>query len=63
MAKIKFYTPTGQLPKGREIKSIAGEDCANNYKERLQKQRELAKQQHIARIKAKDVVLLEQTDS
>ncbi len=59
MAKIKYFKPSGQVPKGRKIKSIVGENFKNNYKKRLQKHSEIAHQNHKARIKAKEVILLE----
>ena len=56
MAKIKFFKPRGEVPKGRKIKSSVGENYANNYKERLKKQSQIAHQNHKARIKAEEEV-------
>ena len=62
MAKISFSKRSGQAPKGRKIKSIVGEDYLNNYKERLQKYREIVHQNHKARVKAEEVILLEKEE-
>ena len=59
MAKISFSKFSGQAPKGRKIKSIVGEEYLSNYKERLQMHTEIAHQNHKARIKAEEVILLE----
>ena len=58
MAKIKFYKFKGEVPKGRKIKSIVGEEYLSKYKERLQRHTEIAHQNHKARIKAEEVILL-----
>ena len=58
MAKIKYHKLSGQVPKGREIKSIVGEEYLSNYKERLQRLTEIAHQNHKARIKGEEVGLL-----
>ena len=58
MAKIKFFKPRGQVPKGRKVKSIVGENYANNYKERQQKHTQIAHQNHKARVKAEEGGLL-----
>ena len=58
MAKIKFFTPSGKVPKGKKIKSIVGESYLNNYKERQQKHTQIAHQNHKARIKGEEVGLL-----
>jgi len=59
MSKIKFYKVSGKVPTGRKIKSIVGEEYLSNYKERLQRHTEIAHQNHKARIKAEEVILLE----
>ena len=59
MAKIKCSKFNGQAPKGIKIKSICGESYLNNYKKRLQRHTEIAHQNHKARIKAKNIILLE----
>lgn len=59
MAKIRFYKLSGQSPKGRKIKSIVGESYLSKYNERLQMHTKIAHKNHKARIKAKEVILLE----
>ena len=61
MAKIKYSKFSGQVPEGRRIKSIVGESYLNNYKKRLQRHTEIAHQNHKARIKAEEVILLEKS--
>jgi len=58
MAKIRFYKLSGQVPKGRKIKSIVGERYLKNYKERQQKHTKIAHQNHKARIKGEEVGLI-----
>lgn len=55
MAKIKYFKPSGQVPEGREIKSIVGENYQKKYKERLRKYTEMAHRDHRARIKAEEI--------
>ena len=59
MAKIKYHKLSGQVPKGKEKKSIVGEEYLSNYNERLQMLTEIAHQNHKALIKAEEVILLE----
>lgn len=58
MAKIKFYQLKGKSHQGRKIKSIVGDNYLKNYKERQQIHTQIAHQNHNARIKAKEVILL-----
>jgi len=58
MAKIKYHRLSGQVPKGKEKKSIVGEEYLSDYKERLQMLTKIAHQNHKARIKGEEVGLL-----
>ncbi len=59
MAKIKFYKLNGLQTKGKKINSI---DTSDNFKEMRLIKSELLKRQCATRIKAKDIVLLEQAE-
>ena len=58
MAKIKFYRPSGLQKQASQIESI---DKSDNFEEKKATKSALLKEQCSTRIKAKDIVLFEQT--
>jgi len=62
MAKISCDKSKGKSPKGREIKSIVGENYLNDFESRKQKKREMAQEDHETLINAEEIVLLEKTE-
>ena len=62
MAKISYDKSKGKIPKGREIKSIVGENYLNDFESRKQKKREMAQEDHETLINAEEIVLLEKTE-
>ena len=60
MAKIKFYKLKGEVPKGKQIKSITRfDECDKNNL--LIRQQILLRRRCATRIKAKDIVISSQT--
>ena len=58
MAKISYYKSKGKTPKGKEIKSIVGENYLNDFESRKQRKREIAQEDHETLMKAKEIILL-----
>lgn len=59
MSKFKIYKPSGLLKQGTQIDSINQND---NFEERKATKSKLMNQQGSAHIKAKDVVIFEQSE-
>jgi len=59
MAKIEFYKLKGNIPKGKKVETIAGNDGKVNEKLLIRKS-ELLKQECATRIKARDVHIIAQ---
>ena len=59
MAKIKFYKPSGLQRQATKIDSI---DRSDNFEEKKATKSKLLKEEGSTRIKAKDVVVFEQSE-